>query len=96
MGPIRAVFKADSNELAGSYSVSERWLEPRTRGPGVHAHPEDHVFYVVAGTLSLRLNDEWSPVTKGSCDHSRRNASRLQESMTGSLRFYIFQFAGRI
>lgn len=66
MGPIRAVFKADSDESAGSYSVSEWWLEPRTGGPGVHAHPEDHVFYVIAGTLSLRLNDEWSHVTKGS------------------------------
>jgi hypothetical protein len=47
MGRIRAIFKADSDESAGRYSVSEWWLEPRTRGPGVHAHPEDHVFYVM-------------------------------------------------
>jgi mannose-6-phosphate isomerase-like protein (cupin superfamily) len=66
MGQIRAIFKADSDESAGRYSVSEWWLEPRTRGPGVHAHPDDHVFYVIAGTLSLRLNDDWSQVTKGS------------------------------
>ena len=44
---------------AGRYSISEFWLELRTRGPGVHAHPEDHVFYVIAGTLSLRVNDDW-------------------------------------
>lgn len=66
MGRIRAIFKADSDETARRYSVSEWWLEPHTRGPGVHAHPEDHVFYVIAGTLSLRLNDDWSHVTQGS------------------------------
>ncbi len=49
MGRMRAIFKADSDESAGLYSVSEWWLEPRTRGPGVHAHPEDHVYYVIAG-----------------------------------------------
>src|SRR5260370_14062165 len=65
MGRIRAIFKADSDESAGRYSVSEWWLEPRTRGAGVHAHPEDHVFYVIAGTFSLRVNHDWSHVTKG-------------------------------
>jgi mannose-6-phosphate isomerase-like protein (cupin superfamily) len=65
MGRMRAIFKADCDESAGRYSVSEWWLEPRTRGPDVHAHPEDHVFYVIAGTLSVRVNDDWSQVTKG-------------------------------
>ena len=65
MGRIRAIFKADSDESASRYSVSEWWLEPRTRGLGVHAHPEDHVFYVLAGTLSLRINDDWSHATQG-------------------------------
>src|SRR5436309_412231 len=50
MGRMRAIFKADRDETAGRYSISEWWLEPRTRGPEVHAHPEDHVFYVIAGT----------------------------------------------
>jgi mannose-6-phosphate isomerase-like protein (cupin superfamily) len=59
MGRMRAVFKADTDETASRYSVSEWWLEPRTRGPGVHAHPDDHVFYVIAGTLSVRLDDDW-------------------------------------
>jgi mannose-6-phosphate isomerase-like protein (cupin superfamily) len=65
MGPMRAVFKADGEETAAQYSVAEWWLEPRTRGPGVHEHPEDHVFYVIAGTLSVRVDDEWSDVAKG-------------------------------
>jgi mannose-6-phosphate isomerase-like protein (cupin superfamily) len=65
MGRLRAVFKADLDETAGAYSVSEWWLEPRTRGPGVHAHPEDHVFYIIAGTVSLRLDDDWSQAAQG-------------------------------
>lgn len=30
MGRIRALFKADRDETAGRYSISEWWLEPRT------------------------------------------------------------------
>ena len=46
MGRIQAVFKADGAESAERYSISEWWLEPRTTGPGAHAHSEDDVFYV--------------------------------------------------
>lgn len=66
MGRMRAVFKADCEETASGYSISEWWLEPRTGGPGVHAHPEDHVFYVIAGTLSLEVDGEWSHLPHGS------------------------------
>jgi quercetin dioxygenase-like cupin family protein len=89
MGRMRAIFKADADESADRYSVSEWWLEPRTRGPDVHAHAEDHVFYVIAGTLSLRLNDDWSHATKGTY-------VVLRESRIGPRRFHIFQFAGWI
>ena len=40
MGRIGAVFKADGDETASRYSISEWWLEPNTQGPGVQAHPE--------------------------------------------------------
>lgn len=66
MGRMRAVFKADEAETAEAYSVSEWWLEPRTRGPSVHEHPEDHVFYVIAGTLSLCIGETWSEAPQGS------------------------------
>lgn len=65
MGPLTAIFKADRAETGQAYSVSEWWLEPGTRGPGVHNHPEDHVFYVIAGTVHLRLRDEWSAHAQG-------------------------------
>lgn len=65
MGRMRAIFKADDEESAGQYSVSEWWLEPGTRGPGVHSHSEDHIFYVIEGTLSVCLDGNWSQADKG-------------------------------
>jgi mannose-6-phosphate isomerase-like protein (cupin superfamily) len=65
MGRIRAVFKADGTETDGAYSISEWWLEPNTSGPGAHAHPEDDVFYVLEGTMSLLIGDRWTDAPKG-------------------------------
>jgi mannose-6-phosphate isomerase-like protein (cupin superfamily) len=65
MGRIKAVFKADGAESAGLYSISEWWLEPHTPGPGAHAHPEDDVFYVIEGTVSLLIGDRWIDAEKG-------------------------------
>jgi mannose-6-phosphate isomerase-like protein (cupin superfamily) len=66
LGRGEAVFKADGDETAGRYSISEWWLEPETRGPGAHSHPEDDVFYVVAGTVSLMVGDRWIDAPAGS------------------------------
>ena len=41
MGRISALFKADGNETANQYSISEWWPEPHTKGPGAHEHAED-------------------------------------------------------
>jgi mannose-6-phosphate isomerase-like protein (cupin superfamily) len=65
MGRIQAVFKADGAETAGRYSISEWWLEPNTTGPGAHSHPEDDVFYVVDGTMTLLVGDRWIDAPKG-------------------------------
>lgn len=66
MGRMRAVFIADTAETDSRYSVSEWWLDPNTKGPGTHAHPEDHVFYVIEGTVSMVINGEWSHAVRGS------------------------------
>ncbi len=66
MGRISAVFKADGEETAQRYSISEWWLEPHTKGPGAHFHPEDDVFYILAGTMSVRVGDEWVDASTGS------------------------------
>src|SRR5687768_16255231 len=66
MGRITAVFKADLAETADGYSVSEWWLEPNTAGPGAHHHEKDDLFYVIAGTMSLLIGDEWTDASVGS------------------------------
>lgn len=66
MGRMHAVFKADRDETANLYSLSEWWLEPRTGGPARHEHEDDHVFYVIDGTLSVQIGDGWSDAAKGS------------------------------
>lgn len=66
MGPLSAVFKADSAEQPQGYSISEWWLDPHTKGPGPHSHPEDDVFYVLSGTMSVLVDSEWIDAPAGS------------------------------
>ncbi len=66
MGRISALFKADRSETADRYSISEWWLEPHTQGPGAHSHDEDDVFFVIEGTMSFRIGDEWMDAPQGS------------------------------
>jgi quercetin dioxygenase-like cupin family protein len=66
LGRGTAVFKDDGSETAGKYSISEWWLEPHTKGPGAHSHDEDDVFYVLEGTMSLRIGARWIDAPKGS------------------------------
>ena len=85
MGRISALFKADGQETASSYSISEWWLEPHTQGPGPHSHPEDDVFFVIEGTMSFLVGEQWVDAPKGSFvlapggtthDFQNRSASR--------------------
>jgi mannose-6-phosphate isomerase-like protein (cupin superfamily) len=66
MGRMRATFVADDAQTASKYSISEWWLESHTQGPGVHAHEDDHVFYVIEGTLSVQIAGEWFDAERGS------------------------------
>jgi quercetin dioxygenase-like cupin family protein len=66
MGTMSATFKADGNETANKYSISEWWLEPHSKGPGAHAHPEDDVFYVLDGTMSFLIGENWVHAERGS------------------------------
>ncbi len=65
MGRISAVFKADGAETASRYAISEWWLDPHTQGPGAHAHPEDDVFYVIEGAMSLLVGETWVDACRG-------------------------------
>lgn len=60
MGPMSAVFKADEGETGATYSISEWFLEPYSAGPGPHSHADhDDIFYVIEGTMSVRVGDDW-------------------------------------
>jgi len=68
MGRISAVFKADEAETDSRYAISEWWLEPHTQGPGPHSHPEDDIFYVIEGTMSVLVDQQWTmPRAARSC-----------------------------
>lgn len=66
MGTMSALFKADCDESAGAYSISEWWLEPYSKGPGAHSHPEDDIFYVIEGVVSFLVGEQWIDAPKGS------------------------------
>ena len=66
MGRISAVFKADEAETAHKYSISEWWLDANTTGPGAHSHPEDDVFFVLEGTMSILVDERWVDAPAGS------------------------------
>ena len=63
---LSAVFKADGDETEGRYSISEWWLDPHTKGPGGHHHPEDDVFFMLGGTMTFLLGEEWIEAPAGS------------------------------
>ena len=66
MGRISAVFKAGAAEARGLYCISEWWLDPHTQGPGAHSHPADDAFFVLEGTMSFLVRDEWVDAPTGS------------------------------
>lgn len=65
-GPMTALFKADGDETAHRYSVSEWTLEPRSEGPGGHVHEaNDDVFYVLEGEVTFVVDGEEHVVGPG-------------------------------
>ncbi len=66
MGRMRAVFFADGDQTSNRYSISEWSLEAQTEGPGAHSHPDDHIFCVLEGTLSLLIGGQRADAPRGS------------------------------
>ncbi len=67
LGRMRAVFKADHGETGDRYAISEWWLEPRSPGPGAHLHEHhEDIVYVLEGTASILVGEEWRDLAKGS------------------------------
>ena len=93
-GAMTAIFKADENETNNRYSISEWWLEPNSDGPGAHLHEDnDEVFYVLEGTTSFLVGEEWVDADKGTfiripakTIHDFKNKT---DKKTGVLNFFI-------
>jgi mannose-6-phosphate isomerase-like protein (cupin superfamily) len=59
--------KADATDTAGLLSVFEDTLAPWQAGPPLHSHTDaDEAFYVLEGTLTVKLDAEQREVTIGS------------------------------
>ena len=83
--------KADSTDTAGLLGVFEDTLQPWQSGPPLHLHTNlDEAFYVVEGTLLVKLGDEQREVSRGSfvwiprgTPHAFANASDTPTRLLG-------------
>lgn len=93
-GTMTALFKADENETAEKYSISEWWLEPNSNGPGAHQHEDnDEAFYVLDGTTSILLGEKWINANKGTFiripPKTIHDFANRTDKKTGVLNFFI-------
>ena len=59
MGPNTIAIKATSDDTAGGFFLSETTIAAGFPGPPPHVHETLHdMFYVLEGTLTMRLGDE--------------------------------------
>jgi mannose-6-phosphate isomerase-like protein (cupin superfamily) len=66
-GPTTVTIKATGEETDDSFYLGEAVLEPRFPGPPPHSHQHLHdMFYVLDGTLTMRLGDETTALPAGS------------------------------
>ena len=66
-GPSSVTIKATSEDTGGSFYLGEVSIQPGFAGPPPHVHDRLHdMFYVLEGTLTLRLGDETLELGPGS------------------------------
>ena len=67
MGPNTLAIKATSENTAGGFFLSESTIAAGFPGPPPHVHDTLHdMFYVLEGTLTVRLGDEEHEAGTGS------------------------------
>lgn len=93
-GDMTAIFKADENETAEKYSISEWWLEPNAGGVGAHHHEDnDEVFYVLEGVVSILVGDKWFEAEKGTFirvpSRTMHDFKNEKDEHAGLLNFFI-------
>jgi mannose-6-phosphate isomerase-like protein (cupin superfamily) len=93
-GTMTAIFKADENETAEKYSVSEWWLQPGCEGPGAHKHEaNEEIFYVLEGTASFLVGDKWIDAMSGTFlripSDTLHDFANRTDKRAGILNFYL-------
>jgi len=67
LGPSTVLFKAEGGDGGGRFSLTETTLAPGAQGPVPHRHAAlVDSFYVLEGTLAVRLGDETREAPAGS------------------------------
>ena len=65
-GAAEILIKATSDDTAGSFYLGESVIPPGFPGPPPHRHSKLHdMFYVLEGTLTVRLEDETRALQAG-------------------------------
>jgi quercetin dioxygenase-like cupin family protein len=65
-GPAAAVVKATAESTAGGFTMSDSTIAPGFTGPPPHSHQQiTDTFYVLEGTLTVRLGDEFVDASAG-------------------------------
>ena len=66
-GPSAVTIKATAEDTGGSFYLGEAIAAPGFPGPPPHTHERLHdMFYVLEGTLTVRLGDETTELPAGS------------------------------
>jgi mannose-6-phosphate isomerase-like protein (cupin superfamily) len=66
-GPSSVTIKATAEDTGGSFYLGEALIQPGFAGPPPHVHERLHdMFYVLEGTLTMRLGDETLELGPGS------------------------------
>lgn len=63
---IEVTFKADGEEVANKYSITEWWMEKGAPAVDAHIHEtNDELIYVLEGTASVLNGENWVQLKKG-------------------------------
>jgi quercetin dioxygenase-like cupin family protein len=66
-GTTTVTIKATGEDTGGSFYLGEGTFEPGFAGPPPHVHERLHdMFYVLEGTLTMRLGDDTTELAEGS------------------------------
>ena len=59
-------FKADGEEVANQYAITEWWMDKGGPGPAPHVHEANNeLIYVLEGPVSVLVEDTWEALEKG-------------------------------